>query len=220
MADPVFANPSAYSPAAVWAGVVAYAIQIYCDFSGYSDMAIGLAALLGFDLMENFNMPYVSKNVSEFWSRWHISLSTWLRDYLYLPLGGNRGGWLKTCRNLFIVMFLGGLWHGAKWTFVAWGVAHGLALIAHKQYRRLVPLEARETRRLSWIGDTLGWLTTMTFVCFTWVLFRSQSFDTVRIIFSKMVLWRTDGAPIPYAMFTICLFVVVAANTATLRPLR
>ncbi|MFM7148206.1 MAG: MBOAT family O-acyltransferase [Gemmataceae bacterium] len=119
-ADPVFANPSAYGTETIWVAMFAYAMQIYGDFSGYSDMALGTAHLFGYHLTLNFNMPYLSRNISEFWRRWHISLSTWLRDYLFIPLGGSRGGSWMTYRNLLITMTLGGLWHGASWNFVLW----------------------------------------------------------------------------------------------------
>src|SRR5437667_5899257 len=133
--DPVFADPAAFKTGAVWVAVLAYALQIYCDFSGYTDMALGCAHLLGFHLARNFDMPYLATNISEFWRRWHISLSSWLRDYLFLPLGGSHGGNWQTCRNLMITMPLGGLWHGASWTFIAWGVLHGLLLVIHRSVR-------------------------------------------------------------------------------------
>jgi alginate O-acetyltransferase complex protein AlgI len=133
--DPVFADPGQFRSHTVWMAVLAYALQIYGDFSGYTDMAIGSAHMLGYKLAQNFNMPYLARNISEFWRRWHISLSTWLRDYLFIPLGGSRaGGWL-TSRNLLITMTLGGLWHGASWTFVIWGAVHGLLLVGHRLIR-------------------------------------------------------------------------------------
>src|SRR5262249_35572853 len=133
--DSVFANPGAYSSTAVWCATLAYALQIYCDFSGYTDMALGAAHLLGYKLALNFNMPYVAVNVSDFWRRWHISLSSWLRDYLFIPLGGSRGSNAKTSRNLLVTMVLGGLWHGASWTFIAWGLLHGMLLVGHRLFR-------------------------------------------------------------------------------------
>src|SRR5262249_47829403 len=133
--QPVFENPSVYGSTACWMAVVAYGLQIYCDFSGYSDLALGTAHLLGYKLTKNFHMPYLATNISEFWRRWHMSLSTWLRDYLFIPLGGSRGSKWKTCRNLLITMTLGGLWHGASWGFVLWGLMHGLFLVIHKLFR-------------------------------------------------------------------------------------
>jgi D-alanyl-lipoteichoic acid acyltransferase DltB (MBOAT superfamily) len=129
LADPVFRGSANASALQAYLGVTAFAGQIYCDFSGYSDIARGLARIMGFDLMRNFNLPYFAANPSDFWRRWHISLSTWLRDYLYIPLGGNRGSPLATYRNLFLTMFLGGLWHGASWNFAWWGIYHGLVLM-------------------------------------------------------------------------------------------
>ncbi len=134
-ADPIFNNPSAYRGEAILIAMIAYAVQIFCDFSGYTDMAIGTAHMLGYKLARNFNMPYLAVNVAEFWRRWHISLSTWLRDYLFIPLGGSRGSRWQTARNLMITMTLGGLWHGASWTFVFWGVLHGVLLIGHRIFR-------------------------------------------------------------------------------------
>jgi alginate O-acetyltransferase complex protein AlgI len=153
--------------------VYAYAVQIYADFSGYSDLAIGAAALLGYRLTENFRRPYVSTNLQEFWRRWHVSLSTWLRDYLYVPLGGNRGTSLATYRNLMITMLLGGLWHGAAWTFVIWGALHGagLAVVRWWQRRRGGRLETGGWRRIA------ASVATFHFVCFAWIFFRSQSLD-------------------------------------------
>src|SRR5262245_60955828 len=134
-ANPVFDDPTAYATGTIWVAVLAYAIQIYCDFSGYTDMAIGSAHMLGYKLAMNFNMPYLAVNVSDFSRPWHISLSSWLRDYLFIPLGGSRQGRWLTYRNLMITMTLGGLWHGANWTFVAWGVLHGALLIGHRAFQ-------------------------------------------------------------------------------------
>ncbi len=131
-ADPLFADPAAFGPLSLWLGSALYAVQIYCDFSGYSDMAIASAGMLGYRLALNFNFPYMATSVTEFWRRWHISLSSWFRDYLYIPLGGNRKGATRTYINLLIVFFLCGLWHGPQWTFVIWGLFHGLYLIVER----------------------------------------------------------------------------------------
>lgn len=133
----IFDNPTLYSGVENLIGVYGYALQIYCDFSGYSDMAIGIALLLGFHFNINFDSPYKSASITEFWRRWHISLSSWLRDYLYISLGGNRKGKIRQYANLIITMFLGGLWHGASWNFVLWGMMHGVALAAHKFWMTL-----------------------------------------------------------------------------------
>jgi D-alanyl-lipoteichoic acid acyltransferase DltB (MBOAT superfamily) len=177
IADAVFADPGSYGLVGTWLGVVAFAVQIYCDFSGYSDVAIGVAAMLGYDIPKNFAHPYIAQSIREFWRRWHISLSTWLRDYLYIPLGGNRHGELLTYRNLMLTMVLGGLWHGAAWTFVAWGVYQGLMLSATRLGERRFP-------RLTGVDADVGlpvaaarMAVTFVFVCFGWVLFRAQSFS-------------------------------------------
>jgi alginate O-acetyltransferase complex protein AlgI len=133
--DDVFSTPNAFHAMSILLAVIAYAIQIYFDFSGYSDMAIGCAKCLGYDFARNFNMPYISRNISEFWRRWHISLSSWLKEYVYIPMGGNRKGICRTYIHNMVTMLLGGLWHGADWTFVAWGGVHGIALCIHKVYR-------------------------------------------------------------------------------------
>ncbi|HIG28076.1 MAG TPA: MBOAT family protein [Verrucomicrobiales bacterium] len=150
------------------AGVFAFSLQIYGDFSGYSDIARGLARLLGFKIMLNFNLPYFACNLREFWNRWHISLSTWLRDYLYISLGGNRGTRFMTCRNLMITMLLGGLWHGAAWGFIIWGAWHGCGLIALRIFGQ------RFKNRLP-LPRPLSWLLTMSFIGYGWLLFRSEN---------------------------------------------
>ena len=133
--DEVFGAPDQHSSLEVLVGVYAYAVQIYADFFGYTNMAIGLALLLGFRFPQNFDSPYAAVSIQDFWRRWHMTLSRWLRDYLYIPLGGNRGGQLLTYRNLMLTMLLGGLWHGAGWTFVAWGAIHGTALVVERWWR-------------------------------------------------------------------------------------
>lgn len=168
--DRIFDNPLLYSGIENLCGIYGYALQIYCDFSGYSDMAIGLALLLGFHFPENFCSPYKSASVSEFWHRWHISLSTWLRDYLYIPLGGNRCGVFRNRFNLLLTMLLGGLWHGASWNFVLWGGLHGLALIVHKACFRCNKAVASPWLRLLKRG--VACLLTFHFVCFCWLIFR------------------------------------------------
>lgn len=176
LVDVRFAHPEAHSALSLLIGVYFYAFQIYCDFSGYSNIAIGIARILGFDFGINFDRPYFSRGFSEFWTRWHISLSSWLRDYLYIPLGGNRGGSLFTVRNLMITMLLGGLWHGANWTFVAWGGLHGLYLVLQ---RVLGPLHQRVVRSLRIprvVSDAFLLLLVFHLTCLAWVFFRAQSF--------------------------------------------
>lgn len=171
----VFDNPALYSGVENLMGVYGYALQIYCDFSGYSDMAIGIALLLGFRFPINFNSPYKADSVSDFWHRWHISLSTWLRDYLYISLGGNRKGKVRTYVNLCLTMLLGGLWHGASWNFVVWGGFHGLALAAHKFWRYL--MGKPKTAASHGIRKVFAVIITFHFVCFCWIFFRNTTFE-------------------------------------------
>lgn len=170
----IFDNPTLYSGVENLLGLYGYALQIYCDFSGYSDMAIGIALLLGFHFNLNFDSPYKSASITEFWRRWHISLSSWLRDYLYISLGGNRHGKFRQYLNLFITMLLGGLWHGASWNFLLWGAFHGVALALHKAYMSL----SRNKKELpcSGLRRILGTIVTFHFVCFCWIFFRNVDF--------------------------------------------
>lgn len=172
----IFDNPTLYSGVENLMGVYGYALQIYCDFSGYSDMAIGIALLLGFHFNINFDSPYKSASVTEFWRRWHISLSSWLRDYLYISLGGNRKGKVRQYVNLIITMFLGGLWHGASWNFVLWGVLHGVALAVHKFWMSLTGRKKGE--QCHGIRRFFGVVVTFHFVCFCWIFFRNADFAT------------------------------------------
>jgi alginate O-acetyltransferase complex protein AlgI len=176
LVDPVFAAPTSYGGPDLLLAVYGYAVQIYCDFSAYTDIAIALAALLGFRFPANFNQPYRAERLREFWQRWHISLSTWLRDYLYKPLGGNRHGRLKTYRNLLVTMLLGGLWHGAAWKFVAWGALHGGGLAVE---RMLAPWLGRRTESL-W-GRMLAIVIVFHFVCLGWIFFRAEDFAVARV---------------------------------------
>ena len=185
--DPVFANPPAYNSNAVWLAVLAYAIQIYCDFSGYTDMALGIAHMFGYKLAKNFNMPYISANVSEFWRRWHISLSSWLRDYLFIPLGGSRGTSFQTNRNLMITMVLGGFWHGANWTFVVWGLLHGTLLIVHRYWQVFSKARPRlEAVFRSIPGTAIRMLATFLSVALAWVFFRAPTFHIASEMFRRL----------------------------------
>jgi alginate O-acetyltransferase complex protein AlgI len=182
LADPVFADPTAYVTRDLWLAMFCYGGQIYCDFSGYSDMAIAAACVLGYDLPRNFASPYLAVGLSDFWRRWHISLSTWLRDYLYIPLGGSRAGRLLTYRNLMITMVLGGLWHGASWTFVVWGAIHGVALIVGKMANRASgdePAVRRMAVGLRGARTAALWLATLLTVHVAWVFFRCQPMTLV-----------------------------------------
>ncbi len=204
--DPVFAEPGSYTALAVWIAVLFYAVQIYCDFSGYTDMAIACAGLLGYQLGTNFNFPYLAGSVTEFWRCWHISLSTWLRDYLYIPLGGNRGSLIFTYRNLMLTMLLGGLWHGAAWTFVVWGALHGAVLVLHREWKRRVDLPA-------WglAGRVLSTAATFYFVCFAWIFFRAQSFADATSLARAFVLFQDGGGKTldPALLVTFALLAIV-----------
>ena len=174
IADQVFAGPTEHDGLGVVVGMLAFTGQILADFSGYSDIARGVAKLLGFELMVNFNLPYFAKNPSEFWRRWHISFSTWIRDYLYIPLGGNRGGRLSTYRNLFLSMVLAGLWHGAAWTFILWGAYHGAILVVYRFLTESRPATIPHIGLLH-DGKRVGQIAIM-FVLTTigWVIFRAE----------------------------------------------
>ncbi len=178
--DAVFAQPERYSSPELMKGIYLFALQIYCDFAGYTDIARGTSRLLGIELMENFQRPYFASNIRDFWRRWHISLSTWLRDYLYIPLGGSRKGPLRTYVNLMITMLLGGLWHGAAWTFVIWGGLHGLYLSVHRWlHTRLTALRIEQLP--PWVlsgGRVLGIVLTFHLVLFSWVFFRAPGLRT------------------------------------------
>lgn len=171
----IFDNPGLYSGIENLFGVYGYTLQIYCDFSGYSDMAIGIALLLGFHFPLNFNSPYKSVSVTDFWHRWHISLSTWLRDYIYISLGGNRKGKVRTYINLILTMLLGGLWHGASWNFIAWGGLHGVALALHKGLRTLLGRGKGDVSH-GW-RKVVAIILTFHFVCFCWIFFRNHTFE-------------------------------------------
>lgn len=178
--DRVFEAPEMYSGFMNLMAVYGYSIQIYCDFSGYSDIAIGLAALLGFKLPINFNSPYKAENISDFWRRWHISLSTWLRDYLYISLGGNRKGKTRTYVNLFITMLLGGLWHGAAFKFIIWGGLHGIGLAVHRIWSRFVNVGIGRWQKI------IGILITFHFVAFCWMYFRASDVATVMLMLDRI----------------------------------
>ncbi len=181
--DTVFAGPGLFDTPTLWLASLAYTLQIYLDFSGYSDLAIGLARCLGYRLDRNFDFPYLARNPSDFWRRWHISLSFWFRDYVYIPLGGNRQGLARTCLNLMLTLLLCGLWHGAGWTFVAWGAWHGAGLVVHRLWR---------TRAGSRSGGSLGVATatvgTLVFACLGWVLFRAPDLAHAETMLLRMVV--------------------------------
>lgn len=201
----VFDAPQTFSGFENMAALLGYPVQIYFDFSGYSDMSIGAAAILGFWLPDNFRFPYRALSLTDFWRRWHISLSTWFRDYLYIPLGGNRKGTLRMYANNFITMLVAGLWHGASWMFVIWGALHGFGLCVHKFFSRQLRITIPSTL---W-GYTLSWLITYVYVCFAWSFFRSQSLTQLGTMYEKIVAdfsWAYLS-PFVYArpLWTVCL---------------
>jgi alginate O-acetyltransferase complex protein AlgI len=200
LVDVFFANPGGFGAGDMLTAVFFYTVQIYCDFSGYTDMAIAIAGLLGYRLKPNFNHPYLASNLIEFWRRWHISLSSWLRDYVYVSLGGNRGGYFFQIRNIVITMLLGGLWHGASWTFVVWGAVHafGLAVCHTVLYFRSEP--RRQITKYSLAGNMLTFL----FVSAAWVLFRSPDFATAMAIFGRLAI---PGLPTLMAWWLLVPFV-------------
>jgi D-alanyl-lipoteichoic acid acyltransferase DltB (MBOAT superfamily) len=183
LVEPYFAHPEQYNGLGAWTGVLMYAVQIYCDFSGYTDMAIATAGLLGYQLGLNFNFPYFSVNIREFWRRWHISLSNWLRDYLYIALGGSRGSKWFAYRNIMLTMLLGGLWHGAGWNFVIWGGLHGLALVVHREWER-AGLR---------MPNTLGIVLTFWWVCLAWIFFRAPTLDSALVTVRSFALMQSPG---------------------------
>ena len=185
---PAFLLPGQQTPLELLLAVYGFAIQIYCDFSGYSDIAIGCGRLLGFQIMKNFNQPYVSASITEFWRRWHISLSTWLRDYLYIPLGGNRRGGRRTLINLMITMLLGGLWHGAAWHFVVWGGYHGALLAVERLWRERVRVRIG-------VPVIVRRLATFHLVCLGWVLFRAPDLATAGTIIGRIAELRWPVSP-------------------------
>ncbi len=205
--DEILSHPiSDLSSLLCWTAALFYTLQIYFDFSGYSDMAIGLAKVLGFHFQENFNLPYISSSIREFWRRWHISLSTWFRDYLYIPLGGNRKGTARTLLNLCIVFFATGLWHGAQWNFVLWGLFHGAFLILE----RLLPVRDTNNR----IRSLLKHLYTLFIVCIGWVLFRADDLTMAAAQLRQMFFPAGNGYwnfweivdPVTFFIFIISLF--------------
>jgi D-alanyl-lipoteichoic acid acyltransferase DltB (MBOAT superfamily) len=197
----VFETPERFTALEVLIGIYAYAVQIHADFSGYTDVAIGSAALFGYELPENFDAPYASRNLQEFWRRWHITLGAWLRDYLYKPLGGSREGTLKTYRNLMITMVLGGLWHGASWNFVLWGALHGVALAVTRIWQRWSGENSPEdgkTGRTEGLASGLALcvstLLTFHFVCFAWIFFRAPTFAHATLAIARIAQggWRLE----------------------------
>ena len=208
--DGVFRSPTEYSRLDLLLGMYAYALQIYCDFSAYTDIAIGVANLLGYQFPQNFNQPYRALSVQDFWRRWHMTLSFWLRDYLYIPLGGNRGGALFTYRNILITMTLGGLWHGASLSFIIWGLLHGAALVVE----RMLGVTGPGGHRL--VPAAISWLVTFHFVCLTWVFFRAPSLEGALTYLSTLVsgdaVWSTTVTPLVALMLVFGALTQIIPN--------
>jgi alginate O-acetyltransferase complex protein AlgI len=202
-ADPIFADVGAHSAYTLWLGAIIYTIQLYCDFSGYSDMAIALAGLLGFHLPKNFHFPYFSRNLGEFWRRWHITLSTWLRDYVYFPLGGSRQSEAKTYRNLLITFGLNGLWHGGAWGFVVWGLGNGLGVCVYRAWSR-----SRLAKILT-IPHVVAIMMVMTFIVLVRVPFRAPDLMSALDMYGMMFGALPAGtATIPVAIEPVLLILL------------
>ncbi len=197
LVDDVFSNPQSFSASQVLLGIYGYAAQIYCDFSGYTDIAIGCAMLLGYRFPDNFNNPYRSASPQEFWRRWHISLSTWLREYLFIPLGGSRQGEWLNVRNLFITMLLGGLWHGAAWNFVIWGFWHGLLLAVHRVWDNYWYAHGNDGWRDSDQWRYISRILLFHAVCLGWIFFRAEDLGQAFAVMQQLIAgsWHWDLAP-------------------------
>ena len=203
--DYCYDNPGEQQPLTLLLATVFFSFQIYCDFSGYSDIAIGAARCMGFDLMTNFNAPYLAKNIADFWRRWHISLSTWFKDYLYIPLGGNRVGPVRLYVNFFLVFLISGFWHGAAWTYIVWGALHGfyqvVAMIKKKYFPKFLPEI-----------PVLSQLSTFILVMLAWVFFRAKGMYNAKIILTKILSFQYFlgfSSPFSNAELTFC-FVLIA----------
>ena len=205
MVDYCYDNPTAYSGLTLLVATIFFTIQIYCDFSGYSDIAIGAARTMGYNLMTNFDSPYLSKSISEFWRRWHISLSTWFKDYLYIPLGGNRVGEMRLYANYLIVFTVSGLWHGAAWTFIIWGALHGIYLVLAIVRDKYLPFKLPKNAFLSLV-------TTFVLVMVTWVFFRARGIYNAKVILKKIFTFDSVGGfSMPYSVneFVFCWLLMV-----------
>ncbi len=216
--DHVFADPGAFHGPVTWLAVYAYAVQIYCDFSGYTDIGRGSAAILGYRLPINFARPYLAGNLIDFWRRWHITLSTWLRDYLYIPLGGSRCGRARTYLNLMITMTLGGLWHGASWPFVIWGFYHGAMLAITRWVHTWLGVDPLKPLVNHWLWKTLAIVATFHVVCFGWIFFRAVTFDdaftTIANLFDWSDMESLRAISQPWFTWRIAIGALVALPTA------
>jgi len=206
LVDPVFASPGEYGTGTLWLAALGYAAQIYADFSGYSSMAIGAAGMLGFDLPENFRFPYLARDFSDFWRRWHITMSRFFRDYVYIPLGGSRVTNWRIRGNLAVTTLVSGLWHGAAWTFVAWGGLHGLFIMGNHMVRG-------ERRPPGLVGSVVGWAVTFTGVLLAWILFRAPSFGAAGV-YVRGLVGQAGLTIAPGGLILFCLSAVVVDHVA------
>jgi D-alanyl-lipoteichoic acid acyltransferase DltB (MBOAT superfamily) len=210
MVDDIFGNYQDLGGGTLWLGAIYFAFQIYCDFSGYSDIAIGTAKLFGFELMSNFKFPYFSRNIGEFWRRWHISLSTWFRDYLYIPLGGSQEGKWKSIRNIFIIFLVSGFWHGANWTFIFWGLFHSILFLPSfifKTNRKYNTSIIAENTLLPSPKEFIQVITTFTLVTIGWVFFRSETIVDAFSYLNQMIF--DIDLPSSYRSVFIYLFIII-----------
>ena len=210
--DEVFNLPDAYSGAEVLFAVYAYAIQIYADFSGYTDIAIGVALLMGFRFPQNFDAPYRALSIQDFWRRWHMTLSNWLRDYLYIPLGGNRRGTLFTYRNLFLTMLLGGLWHGAAWNFVVWGAIHGGVLAAERFVSTIWRRRVEGPVLPEALSKALRWLYTFHVVCLAWIFFRAETFEIATSMIGRILGWAAGPSPLVTTLLVLTIVLMLVSQ--------
>jgi alginate O-acetyltransferase complex protein AlgI len=214
LVNPILANPGSYSAGLLWLGMFGYAVQIYADFSGYSNIAIGSARILGFRIPENFMFPYAATNFSEFWRRWHITMSAFFRDYVYIPLGGSRAGPVRAALNLEITMLLCGLWHGAAWTFVSWGTLHGLYLIMNNFLRkRGKESQGKEESSHSTFRIVNMWLFTQILVCIAWVFFFAPDFRTCMIYFKGLLRFGGHDS-LTFSPLVWCSFIAFLVDHA------
>jgi len=218
--DRIFDNPSLYSGFEVIIGIYGFLIQLYCDFSGYSDMAIGIALLLGYQFIDNFRSPFKSQSPTEFWHRWHISLSTWLRDYVYIPMGGNRCNAVRHHSNLITTMVIGGLWHGASWMFLIWGGLQGLFLSGHKIIKGILP-HLDESKRKKWWRQSINIFITFNLIAFSFVFFRARTLDTVKEMWAQITgNFHADIAPQFIEGYLAIVLVMIGAYLMHFAPER
>lgn len=226
LVNTIFENYNTSSGVTLWLGAIYFSFQIYCDFSGYSDIAIGTSKLFGFELMSNFKFPYFSRNIGEFWRKWHISLSTWFRDYLYIPLGGSKGNKLIAFKNIFVIFIVSGFWHGANWTFLFWGLLHALFYIPSfifKKNRKFIGTVSGGNKNLPTIKELFQMLSTFLFVMLGWVFFRSETivkaFDYLKRMFFDFSFDFGLTQGLYYVLVLICLDWIIRKDERNIYPI-